>query len=66
MNAFNPLPADITVVILLLAGIVYFSTEVCDLTRPGKEKLQAVLVLIGLFILLILMGGLIGRDLALM
>lgn len=62
---FNPLPADIIIVVAVVAGIVYFLVEVCDMNRPPKERLQDVYILLGLFVLLILMGGLIGRDLAL-
>lgn len=58
--------ADITIVIILLVSIGYFFTEVYDRERPNRERLQAVFILIGLFVFLILMGGLIGRDLALM
>ena len=65
-TTFNPLPADIILVVVVFAGIVYFITEACDQMRPNKERLQAVFILVGLFILLILMGGLIGKDLALM
>ena len=65
-TTFNPLPADIIIVVVVFASIVYFITEVCDQMRPDKERLQAVFILVGLFILLILMGGLIGKDLALM
>lgn len=66
MSTFNPLPADIILVVVVFAGIIYFITEACDQMRPNKERLQAVFILIGLFILLILMGGLLGKDLALM